>query len=216
MIFVTNDEALLLKGLFRLQIRIDTNIIILTAYFGEFQPEYGFFMRFGYFAFLAVATAVLTACGGGGGSDAVPAPATVTADKYVGTWGNCAPVTGAANGVLSARTDFVFAKTGPTTLTYSLDGTYFKAVNCTGPVFDTIKAIATGTATINGTKVAGSDTVDRVDFVGVSKDIPELNGAFKEIALITGNILKFSASSTADAQGYPTALDNTTLLTKQP
>ena len=157
----------------------------------------------------------LVACGGGGG-DAAPAPAAVSADKYVGVWGNCQPVTAATNGVLSARSDFVFTKTGATTLSYSVDGTGFKAANCTGPVFNNIKALATGTATINGTKVVGSDTVDRIDFVGVSKDIPELNGPFKEIALIAGNILKLSAPSAADAQGYPTALDNTFLFTKQP
>jgi hypothetical protein len=150
------------------------------------------------------------ACGGGG-DDAAPA---ANADKYVGSWGICEPVTGATNGVLSGRTSFVFAKTSSTALSMSLDYTFYKAASCAGAIFSTAAGVATGTVTLNGTKTVGADTVDRLNFVSTSKDIPELNGSFKDIGFITGNTLKLGASSAADAEGYPTALDSS-VFTKQ-
>jgi hypothetical protein len=171
---------------------------------------------------IALFTATLTACGGGGGGDTpppAPAPAPTTAnsgtDKYVGTWGNCRPITGAANGILSGRVDFVFNKTSETVMGGSLNYVYFKTTDCSGVVATTLTSVGTAVVTINGTKLIGTQTVDRLDFIARSATISEFNGSFKEIGLVSGNTLILSASSTLDANGYPTALDTATVFKKQ-
>jgi hypothetical protein len=158
---------------------------------------------------LVAVTATLAACGGGGDSaaPAVALPAN-TADKYIGSWGSCGVSTGAPNGVLSTRLEFVFTKTSETVLTMSLNGARFTAANCEGDVESTFTGIAIGTVTLNGTKTVGADTVDRLNFVSVAKDIPQFDGSFKDIGLVSGNTLKLGVRSGAslDADGYPTAL----------
>jgi hypothetical protein len=169
---------------------------------------------------LVAMTAVLAACGGGGG-DAAPAPAAAAplaagaADKYAGAWGLCSPVANATNGVLSARTLFVYTKTGATTLNLSLDGQGFKAANCSGTVFNTVTGIVTAAVTINGTKLVGTQTVDRLDIASKSATVASANGNFKDIALVSSTTFISGASSLADANGYPTLLDTATVLTKQ-
>jgi hypothetical protein len=147
-----------------------------------------------------------------------PTPVTgavTAADKFVGSWGSCTPVTGAANGVVSVRTLFVYTKTGATTLNLSVDGQSFKAANCSGAVFNNVPAIGTAAVTLNGTKLVGTQTVDRLDYLAKSTDIAAFNGNLKDIALVTGTTLTFGASSLADANGYPTVLDTADVLTKQ-
>jgi hypothetical protein len=165
---------------------------------------------------LVAMTAVLAACGGGG--DAAPAPAQLpagAADKFVGSWGSCAPVTGAVNGVLSARTLFVYTKTGATTLNLSVDGQGFKSAGCAGTAFNTITAIGTANVTLNGTKLIGTQTVDRLDYVAKSTSITAFNGNLKDVALVSGTTLTFGGTSVPDANGYPTALDTLGVQTKQ-
>jgi hypothetical protein len=165
------------------------------------------------FSLVAVA-ATLAACGGGGADSPVPvagsvaAPPASTADKYVGSWTSCGVSTGATNGVLSTRLDYVFTKTSETVLTMSLNGARFKAANCAGDADSTFTGLATGTVTLNGSKTVGADTVDRLNFVSVAKDIPELDGSFKDIGLVSGNKLKLGAriDTGLDTDGYPTAL----------
>ena len=171
-------------------------------------------MKLTQFLLAALVAASLAACGGDG-NDAPPAIPAGSADKYVGTWSNCAPVAGATNGVVSARTDFVFAKTAPTALSLSLDGTGFSVAGCSGTVISTIKGLATGSATILGTKALTSgETVDLIN-LSVTSTIPELNGDAQEIAFVSGSTLKLGAATAPDAQGYPTALDNVTVFTKR-
>jgi hypothetical protein len=136
-------------------------------------------------------------------------------DKYVGSWGVCAPVTNATNGVLSALTIFAFTKTGANTMNLSVDGKGFQAANCAGVAFNSFTGLGTALVTVNGTKLIGTQTVDRLDLAAVSRDIPEFNGSLKDIALVSGNVLFLGASSLADTNGYPTALDNVKGWTKQ-
>ena len=169
------------------------------------------------FSLVAMA-ATLAACGGGGGGDTA-APAAVlpagAADKFVGSWAHCDPVTGATNGVLSAKTVFAYTKTGATTLNVSVDGVGYKAANCAGTAFNNITGVATATVTLNGTKLIGTQTVERLDMVGKSATITALNGNFKDIALVTATTMLFGASSAADANGYPTVIDTADVFTKQ-
>lgn len=158
-------------------------------------------------------------CSGGmrwGGDAPAAAPvATDAADKFVGTWGACTPVTGATNGVLSARADYVFTKTGANNLTLSINGTGFSGATCGGTQINQLKGIATGTVLLNGTKSASGQTVDRMNLSLSSTSIPALNGATKDIAFISGTKLNFGATSVADAEGYPTLLDTTSPFVKQ-
>jgi hypothetical protein len=159
-------------------------------------------MKFYKLVLLSSAVATLVACGGGG-----DAPVSEAADKFVGTWGGCAPVTGAVNGVVSARADYVLAKTGANSLSVSLDGTGFSAANCTGTQINKLTGMATGTMVLNGTKVIAGQTVDRIDSTLTSSN-PSLNfGKFKDIAVISGNKINFGAASPTDADGYPTLVD---------
>lgn len=172
-------------------------------------------MKLTQFFLAALVAASLAACGGGG-SDAPPAIPAGPADKYEGTWGSCAPVPGATNGVVSARTDFVFAKTAPAAVSLSIDGTGFSAAGCGGAVVNTLKGLATGSVTITGTKtLTGGGAVDLLDFSMKSTQIAEFNADFKDIGQISGTTLKVGAQSTLDAQGYPTVLDNALTFTKR-
>jgi hypothetical protein len=167
-------------------------------------------MKFYKLSLLSLVAATLVACGGGG--DSAPA---ANADKYVGSWAICVPTTSTTNGVLSGRATYVFAKTTETALSVSLDYTFYGTTNCAGSASTTSTGVATGTVNLNGTKTVGTDTVDRLNFALTSKVDAELNGPFKDIGLISGNTLKFGASSAADAEGYPTAIDSTGVFTKQ-
>jgi hypothetical protein len=169
---------------------------------------------------LVAASALLSACGGGGGGTAAPAAVPVAgpveaSDKFVGSWAHCDPVTGAANGVLSAKTVFVYTKTGATTLNLSVDGAGYKAANCAGTAFNSITGVATAGVTLNGTKLIGTQTVERLDMVGKSATITALNGNLKDIALVTATTMQFGASSVPDANGYPTVIDTTAVFAKQ-
>ena len=175
-------------------------------------------MKFQNLALLAVVVATLVACGGGGSDTPAANPTPIAAgpaDKYVGTWGNCQSITGGANGIVSVRSDFVFTKTAPAAMSLSVNGVGFTGANCSGNTVNPLNGLATATVTLNGTKLIGTDTVDRWDIVGTSQAIPELNGQAKEIGFISGNTLKLSSASVVDPQGYPTALDNFTVFTKR-
>lgn len=172
-----------------------------------------------YAGMIAAVLAMLAACGGGGG-DSTPtassAPVVNASDKYVGTWGNCQASTNPANGLASVRIDIVFTKTTGTSMSLVMNGAGFSVPNCvaTNQVSST-PSLATGTMTIDGSKVAGADTVDLLSVVFASATAPALNTSGKDIGLVSGNSLKFSATSVADAQGYPTVIDNALVFTKR-
>jgi hypothetical protein len=169
------------------------------------------------FALLAV-TATLAACGGGGSGDApapAPEPSSTGTDKFVGTWGRCSPVTGSTNGILSGRNDFVFTKTSATVMDLSVNYVYFKTTDCSGTVANTVSGVGNAIVTINGAKLIGTQVVDRLNLLARSATVSEFNGSLKDIALISGNSLTFGADSAADTNGYATALDTTTVFTKQ-
>jgi hypothetical protein len=160
-----------------------------------------------------VALVLVSACGGGGSDNA--APANAAAAKYYGTWSNCAPITGAANGITSFRTDFVFTEGAVNSLNVTVNAAGYTASNCAGTPFNQINAVARGTAILAGTKVVGNATVDLSNWSIVSQQIPDLNGDFKDIMAVSGNTLKFGAPSAPDAQGYPTAVDDSLVYTKR-
>jgi hypothetical protein len=159
---------------------------------------------------LFIVTTMLVACGGGGGD----APSDGAADKFVGTWSACSPTPTPIPGVISIRADYVITKTGSSSLSISLDGVGFSAAGCTGTQVNKVSGIATGTIILNGTKVIGSQTVDRLNNTLVSAT-PSLNGSFKDIALVSGNTLNFGAISPVDADGYPTQIDTANPFIKQ-
>jgi hypothetical protein len=165
------------------------------------------------FASVAVAT-TLIACGGGGSDAPAPAPASSGTDKYVGTWGNCSVAPANPNGVMSVNVMYVLSKNSANAVSFSLDSMGFSGSNCSGNVLTNPKGIATGTITVNGTKIIGSSTVDRID-VSSNSTNPNLNGSYKDVALLAGNQLQFGGAGTADGEGYPNQLDTSFPFTKQ-
>lgn len=146
----------------------------------------------------------LVACGGGGG-DAAPAPAAVSADKYVGTWIHC-EATGTST---SIKNTLIFTKTAATSLGYTAqEQSYTASATCTGT---NTSSNQTGSITIVGTKVIAADTVEKID-VAISTPVA---GSDKDIALVAGTTLKLGNDTVLDANGYPTALDNAFIFAKQ-
>ena len=171
--------------------------------------------KFTMYAVASVGALILLAACGGGGGDAPAATSVADAtDKYIGSWGNCAPVIGATNGVLSARADFVFTKNSATSLAFTVNGTGFSLANCAGTALNSSAGLAKGTYTLNGTKKIGSDTVDLINILSTSTGITALNGSFKDIGLVNSTTYTPGAASAADAQGYPTVLDTATVFKK--
>jgi hypothetical protein len=164
----------------------------------------------------AFISSVLAACGGGSNSPPpTQNPTAGSAAKYVGTWRNCAPVTNAANGVMSASTDFVFTQSGDSSLSLVVNAKGYTASACGGAPFNAIDNFATGSVTLAGTKTVSGLVVDLAEFSLISRQSPNLNGSFLDIMAVEGNALRLGGPSTPDAQGYPTALDTTLSYTKQ-
>jgi hypothetical protein len=149
---------------------------------------------------LALMASALVACGGGGGGGGA-APAADSADKFVGTWTeNCQSST-----TSSSREILTLTKTGATTLSFSnTNATFVANTTCAGTATNT--QTDTGTVTINGQKLIGASTVDRVDIVvAANAGNPAINQ--KQVFLASGTTLRpGSLSSPLDADGYPTQL----------
>lgn len=160
----------------------------------------------------AGAAASIAACGGGGGDGSTSAlTAADPTDKYVGTWTNCLVVT--ANGItVSALTSFTATKIDATHGSVTTTVTGFANGSCAPPAVTAAIAVPelSGTVTIDspGSGPSGSDKITVT---------PSTLPSFKELALVTGSQLQFSDPFSAkDTQGYPTALDSSFILTRQP
>lgn len=160
---------------------------------------------------IAAGSAVLVACGGGGDDAATTSTTTTTGstaqvDKYVGTWMICT-----AAGAGSESESLSFSKTGDATVAYSFTGRAHAGAGCTDA--GTVTEQGSGTGTFNGTKTAGSETVDKIIVV-------EGGASEKIIGLVRNDSLFFSfdpddAGYAVDAEGYPTAIDESFAFTKQ-
>jgi len=162
--------------------------------------------------FSAASAAVLVAaCGGGdGGSAALISSEPI--DKYVGNWSNCqATVVSGVN--VSALTSFTAAKIDATHGSFTTTVTIFATTDCavvklSGP---TPVPQLSGSVAIDspGSGPSGSDRITIT---------PSTLPSFKDLALVTGGSqLQFGdAGSPKDALGYPTALDSSFILTRQP
>ena len=166
-------------------------------------------IRLAWLSSAASAAVLVAACGGGGGGSSLTT--SEPTDKYVGTWTNC--LVTVVNGItVSALTSFTATKTDATHGSFTTTVTVFAITSCTGlkladpvPVPELSGNVAIDSP---GSGPSGSDKITIT---------PSTLPSFKELALVTGNQLQFGdAGSAKDAQGYPTALDTSFILTKQP
>ena len=205
----------------------------------------------------AVSLLALAACGGGGGVVSAPtaAPAAAApaappaapaagqaADKYTGTWAtacfrNLDGVTLASNGALMFQTrSYTFSPISAAVVSLVWKDTYFAPTDttCSQASLGNVTRPNTNTATIDGTKVIGANTVDKITpavalpFPGLSAGTYIFNGVRypgsynqpnngKLIASVTATTLTLGFDSVLDVNGYPTVLDTTpnAILTKQ-
>ena len=199
----------------------------------------------------AMSLIALTACGGGGsGSTPAAAPAATpvasaavqAVDKYTGTWQtacflNLDSVTLASNGGLLYQTRaYTFSPTTATVASLVWKDTYFGPLDttCSQASLGNVTRPNTNSVSIDGTKVVGPNTVDKVTpavalpFPGLSAANYVFNGVRypgvynspsngKLIAFVTATTLTIGVDSVLDANGYPSVLDTTpnAILTKQ-
>jgi hypothetical protein len=128
--------------------------------------------------------------------------------KYLGTWARCS-ATGVAT---SEKETFVITEGSGDTLVVADTHIAYGAPACAGP--GGIPDTTTQNISFNGTKVIGTDTVDRV-FVGLGglgrKQVLLVKG-ISPVTLTTGR--DSSEGGTLDSDGYPTTLESSSL-TKQ-
>jgi hypothetical protein len=201
-------ECYFFKSSFRYPILIDTITVNIDANLGGFVTFYERFMKFNYFALLAVATAALTACGGGGSSETAQQPV-VTADavdKYMGTWVACV----AGTATTSTKETLVYTKASATSANVTFTQTSHAGTTCAGNSTNGVYT-ATSVATLAGTKTIGTSTADKINIKAVSPAGPDE----KDISIIEGNTLKLGDETMLDTDGYPRAFENVYVYTKQ-
>jgi len=135
--------------------------------------------------------------------------ATVTIDKYVGSWAACIPN---GSGTGSHLETIAVAKTGDTSGTFTLTRLDYAIAGCTGTA---TTSTSSGTLQFTGTKTIGADTVDEA--IQTEGTNPPEKQVFlvkdtAPVTLTTGVLA--SDGGPVDANGYPTTLDNHPL-TKQ-
>lgn len=161
--------------------------------------------------FSAASAAVLVAACGGGDGGTATLTTSEPFDKYVGNWTNCqlTVVSGVSASVL---TSFTATKINATHGSFTTTVSIFATTSC-----DVVKLSGptpipqlSGSVAIDspGSGPSGSDRITIT---------PSTLPSFKELALVTGNQLQFGdAGSAKDALGYPTALDSSFILTREP
>ncbi len=167
----------------------------------------------------AGAALLIAACGGGGGTATTTAADPV--DKYLGTWGTTACFVDAATGVSFNNTVFTATKIDATRASFTTTASGFANPSCTAPPAATLSL--TETAVHDGTATVDGKTVDRFTNTNVTFTVTDATGTTttpfpddKDIAFVNGNQLQFGdGTSPPDAQGYPTALDTTFVLTRR-
>lgn len=169
-------------------------------------------IRLAWLSCAASAAVLVAACGGGGGGGPSALTSFEPVDKYVGTWTNCLVVTFPGSPTVSALTSFTATKIDATHGTFTTTVTVFATTDCTVLMLSDPVPVPelSGSGSIDsvGTGPSGSDKITIT---------PSTLPSFKDLALVTGGQLQFGdAGSAKDAQGYPTALDSSFILTKQP
>lgn len=163
--------------------------------------------------FSAAGAAVLIAACGGGGGGTTATTVTDPTDKYIGIWTNCQPsVVNNING--SVLIVFTATKIDATHGSFTITASGFANASCTPPAVVAPASLPklSGTVVIDF-PASGPSGADKITITHLtipsSKDI--------DIALVNGNQLQFGDELSAkDAQGYPTALDPSVTLIKQP
>ncbi len=165
-------------------------------------------MKFATFLSSVLASAALVACGGGGSGTPAATATADTADKYVGTWTLCNPIS--PNDPRSAKDTVTFTKTSAATGSFVGHYDYYIGKNCAGTPSE-LNTI-TGTFSIVGTNVIDAKTVD---LINLSVSAPVVQNQ-KSLAYINANTLLFGTyASPVDENGYPTTLSTRTPYIKQ-
>lgn len=120
-------------------------------------------------------------------------------DKYTGTWGGCFGFSSSAE---SEKEIVTITKTGNTTASVASSTTHHASTNCTGTV--TRSKNSTLAVTFRGTKILGSDTVDKVEVVD--------NGVLEKTVLLIKDGQFYTGRDAVDggsfdSEGYPTSLN---------
>jgi hypothetical protein len=167
-------------------------------------------IRLAWLSSVASAAVLVAACGGGdGGTAALISSEPI--DKYVGNWTNCrATVVSGVN--VSALTNFTATKIDATHGSFTTTVTVFAITSCTGLKLSgptPVPQLSGGVAIDSqGSGPSGSDRITIT---------PSSLPSFKDLALVTGSQLQFGdVGSAKDALGYPTALDSSFILTREP
>lgn len=148
--------------------------------------------------FAALLTSLtLVACGGGGGT--APTAVDVT-DKYLGSWTICTADQTNAN--TSIKTIFDFKKINVSSISFTLVDDSYSNSTCSGTAIPG-SDYGAGVANFAGTKLVGSETVDKIDFTLATPEVKTV----KDIGFYNGSGLKFGNDALVDSNGYPTALD---------
>ena len=161
----------------------------------------------------AGAAVLIAACGGGGGGGTTATTVTDPTDQYIGIWTNCqASVVNNIN--VSVLIVFTATKIDATHGSFTITASGFANASCTPPAVVAPASLPkfSGTVVIDF-PASGPSGADKITITHLtipsSKDI--------DIAFVNGNQLQFGAELSAkDAQGYPTALDTSFTLIKQP
>lgn len=168
-------------------------------------------IRLAWLSSVASAAVLVAACGGGGDGGTAALISSEPMDKYVGNWTNCrATVVGGVN--VSALTNFTATKIDATHGSFTTTVSIFATNSCdvvklSGP---TPVPQLSGSVAIDspGSGPSGSDRITIT---------PSTLPSFKDLALVTGSQLQFGdVGSAKDALGYPTALDSSFILTREP
>ena len=150
--------------------------------------------------------AALVACGGGDDGAASEA-----ADKYVGSWTSaCTDLSAALGRPNSYKSTLTLRKTGAASYASETGNVEWANASCTGPSTPIVGESGATVFTIVGTKLIGSDTVDKLSYpLGAT-------GVGKSVVLVSasGLSLRLGNPNAVDSDGYPTALD-ATVFTKQ-
>lgn len=149
--------------------------------------------------------ATLAACGGGDDTG------NGLADKYVGVWASpCTDLSAALGRPNSYKTLLTLKKTADAAYSSEGGNTEWANATCAGGGTPILGESGTTVFTIVGTKVVGSDTVDKLNFGAA----PSLRKSISMVSADGRSLRLGSDASVFDADGYPSTL-YPTVYTKQ-
>lgn len=130
--------------------------------------------------------------------------ASEAADKYVGSWSSaCTDLSTVLGQPNSYKSTLTLRKTGAASYASATANVAWANASCTGPSTPIVGESGVTVFTIVGTKLIGSDTVDKLSH--------PLGGSLvgKSVALVSANGLglRLGNPNAVDVDGYPTTLD---------